>query len=75
MSVFTDDVVLFASSGYDLQSALEQFAADCEEATGQKSAHLNHGSKLDQTDSFLCVEQVPLFKYVGVLFTSDDRTE
>lgn len=48
--------------------------------SGQKSAHLNHGSELDKTDSSLRVEHVSLprveeFKYVRVFFLSDDRTE
>ncbi|KAL4005315.1 hypothetical protein ACER0C_005028 [Sarotherodon galilaeus] len=80
--LFTDDVVLLASSGEGLQLALERFAAECEAAGMRISTSKSEAMVLSRKrvecplrvgDEFL--PQVEEFKYHGVLFASDGRRE
>ncbi|XP_068573506.1 uncharacterized protein, partial [Cebidichthys violaceus] len=59
--LFADDVVLLASSDRDLQHSLGRFAAECEVA----------GMRVGME----CLPQANEFKYLGVLFTSEDKME
>uniref|UniRef100_A0A669BS49 Reverse transcriptase domain-containing protein n=1 Tax=Oreochromis niloticus TaxID=8128 RepID=A0A669BS49_ORENI len=80
--LFSEDVVLLASSGDGLQLALEQFAAECEAVGMRMSTSKSEAMVLSRKrvecplrvrDKFL--PQVEEFKYLGVLFTSDGRRE
>ncbi|XP_056158173.1 casein kinase II subunit alpha isoform X2 [Lampris incognitus] len=79
-SMITDDVVLLASSERDLQCALGRFAAECEMARMRVSTSKSEAMVLyrKMVVCFLQVgdellPQVKEFKYLGVLFTSEDR--
>uniref|UniRef100_A0A8C9VLN8 Reverse transcriptase domain-containing protein n=1 Tax=Scleropages formosus TaxID=113540 RepID=A0A8C9VLN8_SCLFO len=80
--LFADDVVLLASSSQDLQRALGRFAAECEAAGMRISTSKSEAMVLSRkkVDCPLRVRgellpQVEEFKYLGVLFTSEGKTE
>uniref|UniRef100_A0A3B3BLN8 Reverse transcriptase domain-containing protein n=2 Tax=Oryzias melastigma TaxID=30732 RepID=A0A3B3BLN8_ORYME len=80
--LFADDVVLLAPSNRDLQHVLERFAAECEAAGMRVSTAKSEAMVLDRR-KVVCplsvggvrLPQVEEFKYLGVLFTSDGRSE
>ncbi|XP_061624941.1 uncharacterized protein ntng2a isoform X5 [Phyllopteryx taeniolatus] len=80
--VCVDDVVLLASSSRDLQLSLEQFAAECE-AAGMRISTSKSETVVLSRKTVACplrvrdenLPQVEEFKYLGVLFTSEGRTE
>uniref|UniRef100_A0A3B3HQU3 Reverse transcriptase domain-containing protein n=1 Tax=Oryzias latipes TaxID=8090 RepID=A0A3B3HQU3_ORYLA len=80
--LFADDVVLLASSNRDLQRALGRFAAECEAAGMRVSTAKSEAMVLDRR-KVVChlsvggvsLPQVEEFKYLGVLFTSEGRSE
>ncbi|KAI3374861.1 hypothetical protein L3Q82_021401 [Scortum barcoo] len=80
--LFADDVVLLASSSQDLQRVLERFAAECEAAGMRISTSKSEAMVLDRK-GVACplrvggevLPQVEEFKYLGVLFTSEERLE
>ncbi|KAI3370903.1 hypothetical protein L3Q82_007412 [Scortum barcoo] len=78
----TDDVVLMASSGQDLQHVLERFAAECEAAGMRISTSKSEAMVLDRKRVACPLQvggevlpQVEEFKYLGVLFTSEGKME
>uniref|UniRef100_A0A7N8Y8H8 Reverse transcriptase domain-containing protein n=1 Tax=Mastacembelus armatus TaxID=205130 RepID=A0A7N8Y8H8_9TELE len=75
--LFADDVVLLAPSSQDLQRALGQFATECEAArmriSTSKSEAMKVACHLQARGEIL--PQVEEFKYLGVLFMSEGRTE
>ncbi|KAK3509655.1 hypothetical protein QTP70_008402 [Hemibagrus guttatus] len=80
--IFADDVVLLASSGLDLQHALERFAAECEAAGMRVSTSKSEAMVLDRKKVACTLQvggevlpQVEEFKYLGVLFTSEGRMD
>ena len=80
--LFADDVVLMASSGCDLQLALDRFAAECE-AAGMRISTSKSEAMVLSRKPVVCplqvgrepLPQVKEFKYLGVLFTSDGNME
>ncbi|TWW53255.1 hypothetical protein D4764_0018220 [Takifugu flavidus] len=75
-----DDVVLLASSARDLQLSLDRFAAACEAAGMRISTSKSEAMVLDRkkVECLLRVKeeilpQVEEFKYLGVLFTSEEE--
>uniref|UniRef100_A0A3Q2XCZ8 Reverse transcriptase domain-containing protein n=1 Tax=Haplochromis burtoni TaxID=8153 RepID=A0A3Q2XCZ8_HAPBU len=80
--LFTDDVVLLASSGDGLQFALERFAAECE-AVGMRITTSKSEATVLSRKKVECplrvrdetLPQMEEFKYLGVLFTSDGKRE
>ncbi|KAI3362779.1 hypothetical protein L3Q82_001831 [Scortum barcoo] len=79
--LFADDVVLMASSGQDLQHVLERFAAECEAAGMRISTSKSEAMVLDRKRVACPLQvggevlpQVEEFKYLGVLFTSEERS-
>uniref|UniRef100_A0A3P9I175 Reverse transcriptase domain-containing protein n=1 Tax=Oryzias latipes TaxID=8090 RepID=A0A3P9I175_ORYLA len=80
--LFADDVVLLASSNRDLQRALGRFAAECEAAGMRVSTAKSEAMVLDRRKvachlsvGGVSLPQVEEFKYLGVLFTSEGRSE
>ncbi|KAK3535008.1 hypothetical protein QTP70_001967 [Hemibagrus guttatus] len=80
--IFADDVVLLASSGLDLQHALGRFAAECEAAGMRVSTSKSEAMVLDRKKVVCTLQvggevlpQVEEFKYLGVLFTSEERMD
>ncbi|KAK3575585.1 hypothetical protein QTP86_030518 [Hemibagrus guttatus] len=78
--IFADDVVLLAPSSLDLQHALGRFAAECEAAGMRVSIYKSEAMVLDRK-KVACTLQVGgevlphVFKYLGVLFTSEGRMD
>ncbi|TWW77394.1 hypothetical protein D4764_12G0007840 [Takifugu flavidus] len=77
-----NDVVLLASSARDLQLSLDRFAAACDAAGMKISTSKSEAMVLNQkkVECLLRVKeeilpQVEDLKYLGVLFTSEGRTE
>ncbi|TWW56352.1 hypothetical protein D4764_08G0003390 [Takifugu flavidus] len=75
-----NDVVLLASSAFDLQRSLDRFAAACEAAGMRISTSKSEAMVLKKVECLLRVKeeilpQVEDFKYLGVLFTSEGRME
>ncbi|KAK3556679.1 hypothetical protein QTP70_013061 [Hemibagrus guttatus] len=80
--IFSDDVVLLASSSLDLQHALGCFAAECEAAGMRVSTSKSEAMVLDRKKVVCTLQvggevlpQVEEFKYLGVLFTSEGRMD
>lgn len=79
ISLFSDDGVLLATLGHDLQHILGQFAAEWEGAGMRISISKSEAMILDRK-KVACQRGQPLpqvegFKNLGVLFTSDGRME
>ncbi|KAJ0004772.1 hypothetical protein NQD34_010986 [Periophthalmus magnuspinnatus] len=80
--LFADEFVLMASSNQGLQQALGRFAAECEVAGMRISSTKSEAMVLDRK-KVVCplrvggesLPQVEEFKYLGVLFTSEERME
>ncbi|KAK3564035.1 hypothetical protein QTP86_006953 [Hemibagrus guttatus] len=76
------DVVLLAPSSQELQRALGHFAAECEAAGMRISTSKSEAMVLDRK-KVACILQVgedflpqaEEFKYLGVLFTSEERMD
>ena len=80
--LFADDVVLMAPSVQDLQLSLDRFAAECTAAGMRISVSKSEAMVLSRKPVVCTVQvgnealpQVKEFKYLGVLFTSEGRTE
>ncbi|KAK3508331.1 hypothetical protein QTP70_021477, partial [Hemibagrus guttatus] len=80
--IFADDVVLLAPSSLDLQHALGHFAAECEAAGMRVSTSKSKAMVLDRKKMACTLQvggkvlpQVEEFKYLGVLFTSEERMD
>lgn len=80
--LFADDVVLLIPSNQDLQRALGRFEAECEAAEMRISASKSEAMVLSRKRvacplqvGGVVLPQVEEFKYHGVLFTSEGRTE
>uniref|UniRef100_A0A8C6L319 Reverse transcriptase domain-containing protein n=1 Tax=Nothobranchius furzeri TaxID=105023 RepID=A0A8C6L319_NOTFU len=80
--LFADDVVLLASSSSDLQLLLGRSAAECE-AAGIRISTSKSETMVRDRERVACqllvgrevLPQVEEFKYLGVLFTSEGRTD
>ena len=80
--LFADDLVLMAPSVRDLQLSLDRFAAECTAAGMKISISKSEAMVLSRKPVDCTVRvgneilpQVKEFKYLGVLFTSEGRTE
>ena len=80
--LFADDVVVLAPSHQDLKHALGRFAAECEAAGMRISTSKSETMILSQKRVAFPLQvggeflpQVEEFKYLRVLFTSEERME
>jgi len=80
--LFADDVVLLATSDFDLQHSLGRFAAECEavgmRVSTSKSEAMVLCQKMVEFSLRVGSELLPQakeFKYLGVLFTSEGKIE
>jgi len=80
--LFADDLVLLSSIESGLQRALNDFAAACDNAgmkiSTTKTEVLHLSRNPDQCSlhvSGASLKQVEKFKYLGVVFTSDERQD
>ena len=80
--LFADDVVWLASTVCDLQLLLDRFPAECEAFGMRISTSKSEAMVLSQkkVECLLQVRedilpQVEMFKYLGVLFTSEGKTK
>ncbi|KAK3534009.1 hypothetical protein QTP86_000516 [Hemibagrus guttatus] len=80
--LFADDIVLLAPSSLDLQHALGHFAAECEAAGMRVSTSKSEAMVLDRKKVACILQvggeflpQVKEFKYLGVLFMSEERMD
>ena len=79
--LFADDLVILTSSQTELQRALDRFVAVCAEAGMKVNVDKSEVMVISRTPvqctlhvSGVPLKQVEKFKYLGVLFTSDGRS-
>lgn len=79
--LFADDLVILGSSQTELQHALERFVAVCDDAGMKVNVNKSEVMVISRTPiqctlhvSGVPLKQVEKFKYLGVLFTSDGKS-